>query len=238
MIDVHPQHVCSGAECPQCGVFALPRTPCRLCGTLLLSRERWSLLEQDGTICEPLCHACYATRIQTPPSNRDTLTPTRRERLATFRDARGQAVTRWPDKIVPSVTALIWNPRRTHIFWQQRRDNGLWVMPGGAVEPGETLVEAVRREAWEETGLAVTVLGLCCVDADPTQYAINCYPNAVVHFCALTFVCQAQDVWYQLNHESLEGRWVESTETPQPTAPAHRWRWEEGCLSTLGVTVR
>jgi 8-oxo-dGTP diphosphatase len=34
---------------------------------------------------------------------------------------------------------------------------GLWSIPGGKVEPGESLVEAVRREVVEETALVVVV---------------------------------------------------------------------------------
>jgi len=35
----------------------------------------------------------------------------------------------------------------------QRADNGLWAMPGGALEVGETPAEGVVREALEETGV-------------------------------------------------------------------------------------
>ena len=39
----------------------------------------------------------------------------------------------------------------------QRSDNGHWGLPGGYVEPGESVVAACAREVQEETGWAVEV---------------------------------------------------------------------------------
>lgn len=49
---------------------------------------------------------------------------------------------------------------RAVILLLRRTDNRCWGLPGGAIEPGETLEDAARRERQEETGLVLSQLPL------------------------------------------------------------------------------
>lgn len=46
----------------------------------------------------------------------------------------------------------------------RRRDRGIWTLPGGGVEDGESPWQAVVRETREETGYDVEVIRLATVD--------------------------------------------------------------------------
>lgn len=48
-----------------------------------------------------------------------------------------------------------------------RSDFPVWCLPGGAIEAGETLVEAGRREVWEEAGAEVEIVEIVGVYSRP-----------------------------------------------------------------------
>lgn len=51
------------------------------------------------------------------------------------------------------VSALIFRDDKILLFHRFRDGNEYWVIPGGGIEEGETVEEALRRELWEETSL-------------------------------------------------------------------------------------
>jgi ADP-ribose pyrophosphatase YjhB (NUDIX family) len=68
---------------------------------------------------------------------------------------------RYPRRPVLGVGALIF--RRNRILMAQRGHEplkGWWSLPGGALETGESLTAALRREVLEETGLEVESRGV------------------------------------------------------------------------------
>ena len=83
------------------------------------------------------------------------------------------------------ASAIIFNEEGKFLL-TQRADNGRWCLPGGGLEPGESVAEACQREVFEETGLEVRVKRLVGVYSYPDQLVIYNDGNkaffVVVHF--------------------------------------------------------
>jgi 8-oxo-dGTP diphosphatase len=123
----------------------------------------------------------------------------------------------------PAVTALAFVERDGHYLVLERAQDpyrGLWDLPGGFVEAGESPVEAVKREISEETGLRVgapTILG---------AYSSR-YGDGGKWTVDVAFYCQALVGELRLSDESFGAAWVTLNEMPTLAFAGERSALEE-----------
>lgn len=83
---------------------------------------------------------------------------------------------------------------------------GLWSIPGGLVELGEKIKDAVRREVKEETGLDVRVGEI----ADVTEIITRDEEGKVkYHFVIVDFFAEVLRGELKPSSDALEAKWVE-----------------------------
>lgn len=73
------------------------------------------------------------------------------------------------------------------ILFVRRNDNGLWVMPAGSIELEESILDCVKREVWEETGLTVLSAFPIAIYSDPRFSFVTAYGDPYQMF-SLVFV--------------------------------------------------
>lgn len=89
--------------------------------------------------------------------------------------------------IAAGVDAIV-RDEHERILITRRSDDGEWDLPGGAIEPGETPSEGVRREVREETGLDVRILRVAGVFGGKTFR--HTYPDGQeIEAFSVTFEC-------------------------------------------------
>jgi ADP-ribose pyrophosphatase YjhB (NUDIX family) len=122
-----------------------------------------------------------------------------------------------------SVSAVIFD-RRGHLLLQQRSDGGQWGLPGGSVEIGESVTDAVRREVHEETGLNVAVKRVVGVYSDPALQVVRYPDGSVWHYVNVCFECTVRGGALRTCDETLALRYVSPRRLPPTLLPNHRIR--------------
>jgi len=105
-------------------------------------------------------------------------------------------------------SAIIENPEGKILLVKSPKWHNRWTMPGGHIEPGETIDEALLREAEEEVGLSLKSEGIIAYGEliGPPDF------HRPAHFVYFDIFCKTEDSNIKLDNEELtEYKWV----TPQ-----------------------
>src|SRR5215217_4759511 len=128
------------------------------------------------------------------------------------------------DGPVPCVGGLAYDDEGRLLLVQRANEpgRGLWSVPGGRVEPGETARDAVVREVAEETRLPVVVTRLAGV----VERAAPGGAVYVIEDYVARLAPGADPASLQAGDDALDAAWV-------PIAELERLRCVEGLLDAL-----
>jgi ADP-ribose pyrophosphatase YjhB (NUDIX family) len=125
-----------------------------------------------------------------------------------------------------SCSALI--ERGGEYLLARRRDIGLWNLPGGGMEAGETVEQGLAREVMEEVGVAVRIVRLVGVYSKPQKGEI-----------VLTFLCKLiSEEEPTTSDEVSEVGWFKPDNMPADTLPKHRQRVLDAALGQHEAILR
>lgn len=119
----------------------------------------------------------------------------------------------------PTVGALIFNPEGKVLLIKSHKWGDRYVIPGGHIELGEKIIDALRREIKEETGLDIYDIEFFLLQEfifDKTFYERR-------HFLFLDHICKTTSTQVTLDQEGQEYVWVHPEEALEhPVEPFTR----------------
>jgi len=112
-----------------------------------------------------------------------------------------------------TVDVIIELPRDRLVLIRRRNPPPGWALPGGFVDAGETVEQAARREALEETSLSVELIRQFHVYSDPAR-------DPRGHTVSLVFIGRAEGTPSGAD-DAAEARAFPRDELPEPLAFDH-----------------
>ncbi|MBI0300969.1 NUDIX hydrolase [Streptomyces sp. PRKS01-29] len=110
----------------------------------------------------------------------------------------------------------------------KRRDNGKWEPPGGVLERGETIPDALQREVLEETGIKIAL---------PATLT-GVYKNMTGLIVSMVFRCQAIDGTPTTGAETRALRWATRDEITELADEAYAIRVLDALDNTSPPAIR
>jgi 8-oxo-dGTP pyrophosphatase MutT (NUDIX family) len=111
------------------------------------------------------------------------------------------------NRIVPSVNVVVTNDAGD-VLIIRRSDNDNWAVPGGAIDLGESMVQAAIRETQEETGIDCEITGLVGIYTDPKHVILYTSNGEVRQEFSILLTGVVTGGQPTPSSESTEVRWV------------------------------
>ena len=132
------------------------------------------------------------------------------------------------------MNALVFNGQG-EVLLAKRTDNGLWCIPGGHVDLGETLSQACVRELFEETGLKGEVVRLVGIYSDP-QNSLHIAQGPEWHTVRVSFLCKITGGTITSSDETSEIRYFPTGKLPALITD-HALRIQDGLQSKSEAVI-
>lgn len=169
--------------------------------------------------------------------------PESSERWRNMRDQEGNLIPKPIDYVGAGTNALLIEDDK--VLLQKRSDNGLWGLPGGGMDAGESMAECAVREMWEETGIETRVTRLIGVYSDPAHHSIMSYKSRsgngevrIVQYVIGLYAVERTGGEIAVSHESTAVEWHPVNELPEPISPAARLRISDSLTGQVEAFIR
>ncbi|HEX9517392.1 MAG TPA: NUDIX domain-containing protein [Streptosporangiaceae bacterium] len=118
------------------------------------------------------------------------------------------------NRIVPSANVIVVN-NKGEILLIRRTDNGNWAVPGGGMDPGESITDTAVRETLEETGITCEINGLVGIYTNPRHVIRYTSNNEVRQEFSIVFTARPTGGQLRPSSESAEPQWVSPATVPR-----------------------
>jgi mutator protein MutT len=125
----------------------------------------------------------------------------------------------YPTQPIVAVAGVVFNTKDEVLLVRRGKEpgKGSWGIPGGAVELGERMKDAVKRELMEETGVTVDPIELITI-------VDRVYPDddgrVRFHYIIVEYLCQAADVTPMASDDVDRALWVSPEAAEEYPLPA------------------
>ncbi len=157
-----------------------------------------------------------------------------------MKDQTGTPLPKPIDYVAAGTNAVL--VENGEVLLQKRSDNGLWGLPGGRMDAGESMAECAVREMWEETGIETRVKRLVGVYSDPAHHSIMRYDNegntTLVQYVIGLYEVERTGGEIAVSHESTAVQFWPIDALPEPISPAATLRITDALAGVVEPFMR